>query len=417
MIDMQSEVILEVKNLSKLFSRSQRVARSRLAKSFIRSLVGKSLPKEANLSPDEFWSLRNIQFTIKRGEALGVIGLNGAGKTTLLRILAGQMLPDQGEVRIVGQALAMIDLTAGFQMNASGMENIYLRGAMLGREKKEIDAVIDEIVDFSELGDALSAPVSTYSSGMLMRLAFSIMMSSNPDILFIDEILSVGDFRFRQKCLSKIRELRQRSAIVLISHSMSDIEKFCDKVICLDHGRVIAEGNPKDVIQIYEEIGSSSPHAKENELISTLGPEFHNKEAINQVEHFWCGSDGNPVSEVVFAQGLYFKISFAISFVPRNLSIGVMLFSKEGTGVTGFSSQGVRFNVKSKPGMVNEIMLELPSISLNPGVYNSIVAILDGPEFLYRGHNPAFSVPKESQEFHGIFTMPHRWHCQTYQQR
>ena len=178
MIDMQSEVILEVKDLSKLFSRSQRVARSRLAKSFIRSLVGKSLPKDAKLSPEEFWSLRDVQFTLKRGEALGVIGLNGAGKTTLLRILAGQMLPDQGEVRIVGKVVAMIDLTAGFQMNASGMENIYLRGAMLGREKKEMDAVIDEIVAFSELGDALSAPVSTYSSGMLMRLAFSIMMSS-----------------------------------------------------------------------------------------------------------------------------------------------------------------------------------------------------------------------------------------------
>ena len=283
----------------------------------------------------------------------------------------------------------MIDLTAGFQMNASGMENIYLRGAMLGREKKEMDAVIDEIVAFSELGDALSAPVSTYSSGMLMRLAFSIMMSSNPDILFIDEILSVGDFRFRQKCLSKIRELRQRSAIVLISHSMSDIEKFCDKVICLDKGRIIAEGNPKDVIQIYEKIGSSSSHPKENGLISTLGPEFQNKEVISQVRHFWCGSDGNPVLEVVSSRSLYFKISFTVSYVPRNFSIGVMIFSEEGRAVTGFSSQGVPFNLRSLPGMVNEILLE-PTIDLNPGVYNSTVGIVDGPEFLYRGHNPTF---------------------------
>ena len=209
---MQSDTVLEVEYLSKLYSRAQGATRQRLARTFGRILLGLSPKPPTNLKKGEFWSLKNVSFSLKRGEALGIIGFNGAGKTTLLRLLAGQLLPDEGEIRILGKVAAMIDLTAGFQMTASGKRNIFLRGAMLGRSQKEITSTYDEIIDFAELGDAIDAPVSTYSSGMLMRLAFSIMVAIGPDVLFIDEILSVGDFRFRQKCLARIRELREKAA-------------------------------------------------------------------------------------------------------------------------------------------------------------------------------------------------------------
>ncbi len=199
---MQLDTVLEVDHMSKLYSREQISTRQRLATTFTRALMGRPSRPPKKLKCGEFWSLGDISFTLKRGEALGVIGLNGAGKTTLLRILAGQLLPDKGEIRILGDAVAMIDLTAGFQMSASGSRNIHLRGAMLGRSKEDIEAMYDEILDFAELGDAINAPVSTYSSGMLMRLAFSIMVMAKPDVLLIDEILSVGDFAFRQKCLA-----------------------------------------------------------------------------------------------------------------------------------------------------------------------------------------------------------------------
>jgi ABC-type polysaccharide/polyol phosphate transport system ATPase subunit len=229
--------------MSKLYSREQISTRQRLASTFTRSIMGRPSRSPKNLKSGEFWSLDDISFTLKRGEALGVIGFNGSGKTTLLRTLAGQLLPDKGEIRILGDAAAMIDLTAGFEMSASGSRNIHLRGAMLGRSKKDIEEKYDEILDFAELGDAINAPVSTYSSGMLMRLAFSIMVMSKPDILLIDEILSVGDFAFRQKCLARIREMRAHAAFVFVSHSMSSIKLFCDRTMVLNKGKMVFIGD------------------------------------------------------------------------------------------------------------------------------------------------------------------------------
>ena len=214
----------------------------------------------------EFWSLRDIDFTVRRGEALGIIGLNGSGKTTLLRLLAGQILPDAGEIRMAGSVSALIDLTGGFQMNASGRRNIVLRGAYAGRTEDEMLAATPGIIEFTELGDAIDAPVKTYSSGMLMRLGFAIVMSASPDILLIDEILAVGDFKFRQKCLAQIRAVRDNTAFVFVSHSMADIRQFCDEAIVLDKGRAVFRGTPDEAISFYQNIASSSKPAAKNGL-------------------------------------------------------------------------------------------------------------------------------------------------------
>jgi ABC-type polysaccharide/polyol phosphate transport system ATPase subunit len=406
---MQSDTVLEVEGLSKLYSRIQGATRKRLANTFTRTLWGRSPRKDYVLTKGEFWSLKDVSFSLKRGEALGVIGLNGAGKTTLLRLLAGQILPDQGEIRILGRAAAMIDLTAGFQMSASGQRNIYLRGAMLGRSREEIAATYDEIVDFAELGDAINAPVSTYSSGMLMRLAFSIMVATRPDVLFIDEILSVGDFRFRQKCLTKIRELRKQSAFVLVSHSMNDIKHFCDHVILLHKGRVVSEGDPEDVVGTYEAMKLPEPLDSEKKRTEILKPQFHNNDVIEEVEHFWCDEDGTPIVQIRSGSDLYLKATFRINHKPRRLILGVPVWTEDGTYVTGFSTETQKEQLMVELGKRNEFLLKVPRLAFNPGAYISNLAITDGPEFLHRAENPLLNVTQAANPYWGVVSFPHTW--------
>ena len=406
---MQSDTVLEVKYLSKLYSRVQGTTRQRLIHAFGLTLLGRAPRPPTKLHSGEFWSLKNVTFTLKRGQALGVIGFNGAGKTTLLRLLSGQLLPDEGEIRILGKAAAMIDLTAGFQMTASGQQNIFLRGAMLGRSKKEISSTYDEIVNFAELGDAIDAPVSTYSSGMLMRLAFSIMVAMKPDVLFIDEILSVGDFSFRQKCLARIRELREQAAFVLVSHSMADIKLFTDRALVLNEGNVVFEGKPEEAIKIYEEMEYGKSKQISNVRSHILGPQFHNSKDIDQVEHYWCDKDGLPISEIQSGKDLFLRVAFKPSYKPRNFVMGVPLYTADGSDVTGFSTEVQEEILQVTAGVLNEFLLKVPSVGLNPGKYLSNIGIADGPEFLYRAENQVLNVLPEKNRYWGVVAMPHSW--------
>ena len=404
---MHADTALEVNGLSKLYSRSPATTRNRLAKTFAQALFGRSFHSTPKLDKGEFWSLKDINFSLKRGEALGIIGLNGAGKTTLLRILAGQMLPDEGEIRMLGKSAAIIDLTAGFQMSASGARNIYLRGAMLGRSKAEVTATHDEIVAFAELGDAIKAPLATYSSGMLMRLAFSIMVTTEPDILFIDEVLSVGDFRFRQKCLNKIRELRERTAFVFVSHSMKDIKAFCDRAILLDEGEVACEGEPDEVVKAYENLVQPPKLERHKKQANILEPQFHNRDAIKNIEHYWCDVDGRPITNIQSGDDLYLKAIFEIGYKPRNLILGIPVWTEEGIYVTGFSSETQAKRPEAIPGIVNEYLLKVPNLGFNPGIYVSNLGITDGPEFLYRGKNLLLTVVKKDGPHWGVVSMHH----------
>lgn len=402
--------LLEVDGVSKRYSRSQTATRRRLARQFISILTGLKPGRDDSLKEGEFWSLRNISFSLERGKALGIIGLNGAGKTTLLRILAGQILPDAGEIRMLGRSAAMIDLTAGFQLNATGRRNIYLRGAMLGRSKEEIAQTIDEIIDFAELGDAIDAPVSTYSSGMLMRLAFSIMIASRPDILFIDEILSVGDFTFRQKCLSRIRAMREETAFVLVSHSMGDIKLFCDSAIVLRKGEIAFQGPPVEAIEFYENMQQPEHGAASPQDLSVVGPQFENSDQISDVEHWWCGEDGSPITEVISGAPLHLRARFRLAYAPRDLIVGVPVWKESGECVTGFSTEISPLKIDVIPGELIELQLSIPSLPLNPGRYLSNFGVTDGLEFLYRRRNTDLIVKPRTTRYWGSLTIDHSWH-------
>ena len=199
----------------------------------------------------EFWALRHVNFTVGRGETVGIIGRNGSGKSTLLRVIAGIYPPDEGEVTVEGEVSTLFGLGSGFNAELSGRDNIYLNGVMIGLTKKHIDGIIDIIMEFAELGDFIDMPVRTYSSGMRARLGFAVAIHSDKDIVLIDEIMSVGDAAFRQKAEVEMSRIIGERTVLIVSHEMNTIQKFANKVIWLDKGVVAAMGRPEEVIDKY----------------------------------------------------------------------------------------------------------------------------------------------------------------------
>ncbi|NLP34245.1 MAG: ABC transporter ATP-binding protein [Clostridiales bacterium] len=218
----------------------------------LKDYVIKFLKRE--LRYQEFWALRDISFTLNEGDRLGILGLNGAGKSTLLKIIAGVLKATEGDISIKGKIVPLLELGAGFDKQYTGAENIYLYGAVLGYSKDFIREKYDEIVEFSELGDFIDVPVKNYSSGMRARLGFSIATIVEPEILILDEVLSVGDAKFRKKSEKKIKSMFDKGVTVLfVSHSIEQVRRLCDRAILLEKGRLVASGSVKEVSRIYEE--------------------------------------------------------------------------------------------------------------------------------------------------------------------
>lgn len=208
--------------------------------------------KKRRLKKTEFWALSDVSFEVKKGEVIGLIGSNGAGKSTLLKVVSGVMKPTKGKVTVNGQISPMIELGAGFDIELTARENIYLNGAILGYSKEFIDEKFEDIVEFSELRDFLDAPVKNFSSGMIAKLAFSIATVVDPEILIVDEILSVGDIKFQEKSKNKMMEMIKGGTTVLyVSHSLESIEELCDRVVWLEHGKVVKAGNTKEICKEY----------------------------------------------------------------------------------------------------------------------------------------------------------------------
>lgn len=208
--------------------------------------------KKKKPKKEEFWALKDVSFEVEKGEVIGFIGSNGAGKSTMLKVIAGVMKPTTGKVTVNGNICPMIELGAGFDMELTARENIYLNGAVLGYSKDFIEQKFDEIVEFSELKEFLDVPVRNFSSGMTARLAFSIATVVDPEILIVDEILSVGDIAFQKKSEAKMKNMIGGGTTVLfVSHSLAQIEKICNRVVWLDHGKVVKIGDAKEICQEY----------------------------------------------------------------------------------------------------------------------------------------------------------------------
>lgn len=244
------ESMIEVNNISMLFNLG--IDKNSSIKQMVVDLFNKD--RKEQKKKNEFWALTDVSFDVKPGEVVGFVGSNGAGKSTLLKLVAGVMKPTKGEILVRGNICPMIELGAGFDMDLNASENIYLNGAVLGYSKEFLDSKFQDIVDFSELHDFLEVPVKNFSSGMIARLAFSIATQVNPEILIVDEILSVGDLNFQHKSEAKMRSMITGGTTVLyVSHSIESIKSLCDKVVWIEHGRVIKAGDTQEVCAAYYE--------------------------------------------------------------------------------------------------------------------------------------------------------------------
>ncbi len=242
---------ITVENVSKRFRRGERHNSLRdLVGSWLR--FGPSMGEGGRAHEDDFWALDNVSFDVKPGEAFGLIGPNGAGKSTMLKLLAGIMRPNRGQIKIDGRISALIEVGAGFHPDLTGRENVYLNAAILGMEREEVDRKFDEIVDFAGIGDFLDTPIKRYSSGMYARLGFSVAAHVEPDVLLVDEVLSVGDRVFRTKCLEKMRGFLERGvAVVFVSHDLRAVSAFCDRALVLANGKPVFHGPVTEAVSRY----------------------------------------------------------------------------------------------------------------------------------------------------------------------
>lgn len=242
----------------------------------------------------KFYALNDISFDVKKGETVGIIGTNGSGKSTILKIITGVLSPTAGEVQVIGTVSALLELGAGFNMDYTGIENIYMNGTMMGFSRKEMEAKLEDILDFADIGDFVYQPVKTYSSGMFVRLAFALAINVEPEILIVDEALSVGDVFFQSKCYRRMEEIRKKgTTILMVTHDMGSIIKYCDKVVLLNRGSFVAEGSAGNMVDLYKkilanqldpvdkEVSSIKDYSGEDQIVSHTEAVMMNKLTIN----------------------------------------------------------------------------------------------------------------------------------------
>ena len=241
-----NDIIVDVRNVSMEFNKSNFKVDS------IKEYVVRMVKHELFFT--SFYALSDVSFKVHRGEVLGLVGFNGSGKSTLLKIISGIIKPTRGSVEVRGTLSPMIELGAGFDPDLTARENIFLNGSILGYSKQFMESVFDDIVDFAELGDFLDTPVKNFSSGMQARLGFAVATVVHPQLLIVDEVLAVGDYKFQEKCSHRISELMSNNTtVIMVSHSADQIERMCTRAIWLDHGRMIADGDAREICSRYRE--------------------------------------------------------------------------------------------------------------------------------------------------------------------
>ena len=374
--------VISVKDLSKVYRLYDKPI-DRLKESL--NIFHKSYHKE-------YYALNNLSFDIKRGETVGIIGINGAGKSTLLKIITGVLTPTGGNIEVKGKISALLELGAGFNMEYTGIENIYLNGTMMGFSKEEVDKKLDDILDFADIGDFVNQPVKTYSSGMFVRLAFAVAINVEPDILVIDEALSVGDVFFQQKCYKKIKELAGKSTVLIVSHDLNAMTKFCERIIVMSAGQKVFDGEPNEAIAKYFKLKQGALR-NDKKSIELNNSDFEMYKAPDEnsysgkmdviIEKYFYSIDNEPFSEVCQKDD-EFKISLVINskIDIESPIIGFQIRDKYGNEVFGQTSltspveQGV---IKQGRNIIN-FAFDWPEI--REGDYFITIGIGNGTEVL-----------------------------------
>jgi len=379
--DMPGDTVLAVRDVRKKFCRNLKRSMYYGILDLVQNMVGRK-PRTDFLRKNEFWALDDVSFDLSRGERLGIIGLNGSGKTTLLRVLTGIFPPDDGVVSIKGRVSGLIALGAGMHPHMTGRENIYLNGAILGMSREEIDAKFDSIVSFSEQEAFLDAPLSSYSSGMKVKLGFAVAVHCEPDVLLIDEVLAVGDYAFRNKSLRLLHEYRERAkALIYISHDMEQVRNLCERVIVLDHGRLVFDGEANAAIHFYQDLCMNVSLAAEHAVAQRAGKkeQLQNpSDKVSFIDFGIRGEDGNPATEIDMEGPLTVFCRFEVRDDPRTLFFSVGILNERKTVAIWLMSND--FKKASFSGIdrgIYEVTAKVEQHNLMPGIYYPSVAIRD----------------------------------------
>ena len=328
-----------------------------------------------------YYALNGVNLNVKKGECVGIIGTNGSGKSTLLKIITGVLNPTSGEVNVAGRISALLELGAGFNMEYNGIENVYLNGTMMGYSEKEIDEKLPAILEFADIGDYVYQPCKTYSSGMFVRLAFAVAINIEPEILIVDEALSVGDVFFQAKCYHKFEEFKKMGkTIILVSHDLGSISKYCDRVFLLNKGNLLGEGSPKEMIDAfkrvlvgqYEENGENGQEGSaKSKLGDSINPDAQ-EYGTRQAEIVECYvTDENGVRSSAVIKGTEFTIHMKVKVndhIPAPI-FAVSFKDARGTEITGTNTMAEKAFLDSvEPGQMKEITFK-QKMSLQGGEY------------------------------------------------
>ncbi len=324
-----------------------------------------------------FEALKNISFTVQEGETLGIVGENGAGKSTLLKILTGVLMPDTGTVHVDGRITGLLELGTGFNYEFSGVQNIYLNGTYLGMSRQEIDARKEAIIAFTELGDFIHEPLKTYSSGMVMRLAFSIAMHANPKAFVVDEALSVGDAYFQQKCMRKIKEFKnQGGAIVFVSHDMNAVKILCDKAVLLSHGVSLEEGEPDKIIDTYNFLLAKKSKGEEIRLrdFAETGKSYGNFK-VEIIDVNMCNEHGQESEVFVSGEKCTIGIDLQANEDVQCMSVGILIRDRFGQDIFGTNTHHLHAPIALKDGQRCYVQYEIDELNIGSGKYSLTVAV------------------------------------------
>jgi lipopolysaccharide transport system ATP-binding protein len=411
---MNDDVLVKVDNVSKRFCRS-------LKRSLWYGLQdlgseiggrrhggGSGLPQssaDVQLRPDEFWAVKDVSFELRRGECLGLIGRNGAGKTTLLRMLNGLIKPDTGRVELKGRIGAIIALGVGFNPVLTGRENIYTQGSILGLTNKQISELVPDILDFAEIGDFIDSPFQTYSSGMQVRLGFSVAAKINPDILLVDEVLAVGDTRFRAKCLNCIGEMiGNGTSVILVSHSAPDIERICPKSIYLSKKGLLL-GNSSEVMAKYNQ---------DQDLLD-LKPENRQQRSGNGkalITSFNINGNSGTEFSIIHNKPLTARISYDTIDVVDSINASISFSNSNTTQYNAYTLSDDNITVAVEKNGCIEI--HFPNIILAPGAYKVNICLMDQKNLLIYDWKPEIAtilVESNGKRICGGFAMTHNWNA------
>lgn len=390
---------------------------------------------------EDLWALKGVDLKVKPGQTIGLIGQNGSGKSTLLKLMSRIIYPDRGSIRINGKVSSLLELGAGFHPDFTGLENIYMNAAIFGMTRKEIERKLDDIIEFSELGDFITSPVRTYSSGMYMRLAFAVAVNVDPDILLIDEILSVGDESFQKKCFSYMQDIKQKGCtMVIVSHSLGEIKKICDQVVWLHDGIIKINGECDFVIDQYRNqmLASADPQIKSAPEQSHYFPpdpdpsrdivtqDIGGRTGVGVTPSRWGTGQAeiydvtirNSLNEIKtsfnYGEEVIIQYSYQLKDSLQDVVFGLGIFLRDGTRCYGTNTELAQlfFPLMDK-GRTGKVRISMSNLYLTDGEYVVNVAIhnKDGVSFDYHHRLYAFRIVSGSNEI-GIVRPHIQWQVQ-----